>query len=129
MQHKERTQQIIEAAKAVHNELGSGLPHNFYRSAMELELREVGQMVEVDKCVKVHFRDHTLGELFADFCMNGEILCVVVDGPEISPDAYGLMRTLLQSTGLEVGLLLKFGGSRLDIRRVEASAKNPQAGS
>ncbi len=125
MQHKERTQQIINAAKAIQNELGAGLPHNFYRSAMELELRELGLMVVVDLPVKVDFREHTLGELFADFCVNEEILCVVVDGPEISPDEYGKMRTLLKNTEREVGLLLKFGGSRLDIRRVEATAKKP----
>ncbi|MHC4839978.1 MAG: GxxExxY protein [Planctomycetota bacterium] len=129
MQHKERTQQVINAAKSVHNELGAGLPHNFYRAAMELELREAAQMVEVDKAVKVHFRDHTLGELSADFCVNEEILCVVVDGPEISPDEYGRMRTLLKCTELDVGLLLKFGGARLDIRRVEATARKQQADS
>lgn len=129
MQHKERTQQIINAAKAVHNELGGGLPHNFYRSAMELELREEAQLVEIDKAVKVHFKDHSLGELSADFCVNDEILCVVVDGPEISPDEYGRMRTLLKNTELEVGLLLKFGGSRLDIRRVEAAVKKLPADS
>ncbi|MDC1142991.1 GxxExxY protein [Planctomycetota bacterium] len=123
MQHKERTQQIINAAKAVHNELGAGLPHNFYRAAMELELREVNEMVEIDKAVKVDFRGHTLGELSADFCVNSEILCLVVDGPEISPDEYGRMRTLLTNTELEVGLMLKFGGARLDIRRVEAAPK------
>ena len=48
MLHKELTQQVINAAKAVHAELGPGLPHNFYREAMELELREVGVAVEFE---------------------------------------------------------------------------------
>ena len=63
MLHKELTQQVINAAKAVHTELGPGLPHNFYREAMEIELREAGVVAEVDKAVKVHYRGQALGEL------------------------------------------------------------------
>ena len=120
MLHKELTQQVINAAKAVHAELGPGLPHNFYREAMELELREVDVKVEVDKAVKIKYRGQTLGELGADFCVNDGVLCMLVDGEEISPDEYGKARTLLKALELDVGLLLKFNGGRLDVRRVEA---------
>lgn len=128
MLHKELTQTVINAAKAVHAELGGGLPHNFYREAMEIELREGGVAVEVDKNVKVSFRGHNLGELGVDFCVNDAILCVVVDDEEISPDEYSLMRTFLKNLELDVGLLLKFNGGRLDVRRVEAvPAKKAEA--
>ncbi|MCA8915169.1 MAG: GxxExxY protein [Planctomycetes bacterium] len=120
MLHKELTQQVINAAKAVHAELGAGLPHNFYREAMEIELREVGVAVEVDKPVKITYRGQSLGELGADFCVNDAILCLLVDNEEITPDDYGKSRTLLKSLELDVGLLLKFNGARLDVRRVEA---------
>ena len=54
MLHKDLTQLVINAAKAVHAELGPGLPHNFYRAAMEIELREQGAAVEVDNPGQVH---------------------------------------------------------------------------
>ncbi|MCC7510270.1 MAG: GxxExxY protein [Planctomycetes bacterium] len=120
MLHKDLTQVVINAAKTVHAELGPGLPHNFYREAMELELRELGVAAEVDKPVKVQYKGHTLGEMAIDFCVNDAILCVLVDDEEISPDEYGRMRTLLKNLELDVGLLLKFNGGRLDVRRVEA---------
>ena len=120
MLHKELTQQVINAAKAVHAELGPGLPHNFYREAMELELRESGLVVEVDKPAKIHYRGQTLGELGVDFCVNDGVACMLVDGQEIASDEYGKLRTLLKSLELDVGLLLKFNGGRLDVRRVEA---------
>ena len=126
MLHKELTQQVINAAKAVHTELGPGLPHNFYREAMEIELREAGVVAEVDKAVKVHYRGQTLGELGVDFCVNDAILCQLIDADEISPDEYGKTRTLLKSLELEVALLLKFNGARLDIRRVEAVPSKKQ---
>src|SRR5690606_41933217 len=44
--HKDLTQQVINAAKTVHAELGPGLPHKFYRDALELELRELGLSAE-----------------------------------------------------------------------------------
>jgi GxxExxY protein len=128
MLHKDLTQTVINAAKAVHTELGAGLPHNFYREAMEIELREGGAAVEVDKPVKITFRGRALGELGVDFCVNDAILCVLVDDEEISPDEYGRMRTLLKNLELDVGLLLKFNGGRLDVRRVEAvPAKKTEA--
>ena len=120
MLHKDLTQQVINAAKAVHSELGPGLPHNFYREAMEIELREQGAAVEVDKPVKIHNRGRTLGEIGADFCVNSAALCMIIDTEEISSDDYGKLRALLKALELDVGLLLKFDGARLDVRRVEA---------
>ena len=127
MLHKELTQKIINAAKSVHAELGPGMPHKFYRTAMEIELRETGVMAEVDKPVIIQFRGENLGELGVDFCIDNAILCVCVEGDEISNDQYGRLRTLLKNLELEVGLLLKFSGARLDVRRVEMASKNEQA--
>jgi GxxExxY protein len=119
MLHKELTQQVINAAKAVHAELGPGLPHNFYREAMEIELREAGAAAEVDKPVRIDYRGQKLGELGVDFCVDNACLAVLVDNDEITPDDYGRVRTMLKGLELEVGLLLKFNGARLDVRRVE----------
>jgi GxxExxY protein len=127
MLHKELTQQVINAAKTVHAELGPGLPHAFYRSAMEFELREQGLQYNVDKDVPVHYHERKLGELSADFCVGEAILCVVVDTQEVTPDDYGRMRTMLKGLDLDVGLLLKFNGARLDVRRVEALPKKQAA--
>ncbi len=118
--HKDLTQQVINAAKTVHAELGPGLPHKFYRDALELELRELGLSAECDKPVKVHYKDQPLGELGVDFCVNDAILCIVVDTEDVTPDDYGRLRTMLKGLDLDVGLLLKFNGARLDVRRVEA---------
>ncbi|MBX3472898.1 MAG: GxxExxY protein [Planctomycetes bacterium] len=123
MLHKEITQQVINAAKAVHNDLGAGLPHNFYRRALEIELRTEGLAAEVDKPVKLHYRGESLGELGVDFCVNSAIVVLLIDTPETSPDEYGKLRALLKALELEVGLLLNFNGARLDIRRVEAVPK------
>ena len=123
MLHKELTQQGINAAKTVHTDLGPGLGHQLYRRALELELRENGLAPEVDKPVKVHYRGHVLGEEGVDFCVNNAILCVLVDAPETSPEEYGRLRTLLKNLELDVGLLLNFHSTRLDVRRVEAVAK------
>jgi GxxExxY protein len=128
MLHRELTQQVINAAKAVHTELGAGLPGKFYREALELELREQGLAAECDKPVKVLYRGHSLGELGVDFCVNDAILCVVVETEDVTPDDYGRLRTLLKGLDLDVGLLLKFSSARLDIRRVEAvPSKNQTA--
>lgn len=126
MLHKDLTQRIINAAKAVHTELGPGLPRACYRRALEIELRESGVMAEAEKPVRVHYRGQNIGELPVDFCVDNSILAMCVDGEEIHPDEYGRLRTLLKNLDLEVGLLLKFNGPRLDVRRVEAVHKKAQ---
>jgi GxxExxY protein len=125
--HKELTQQVINSAKTVHAELGPGLPHKFYREALELELREQGLSAECDKPVKVLYKGQPLGEMGVDFCINDAILCIVVDTDDVTPDDYGKLRTLLKGLDLDVGLLLKFNSARLDVRRVEAVPNKKQA--
>lgn len=123
MLHKDLTQQIINAAKTVHNELGAGLPHGFYRRAFEIELRGEGLAPEIDKPVKLQYRGQPLGEIGIDVVVNNAVVCVLVATAETSPDEYGKLRSVLKALELEVGLLLNFNGARLDIRRVEAVPK------
>ncbi len=127
MLHKDLTQRIINAAKAVHTELGPGLPRACYRSALEIELRDLGVLAEADKPVKIYYRGQPIGELSVDFCVDNAILAMCVEGEDIHADEYGRLRTLLKNLDLEVGLLLKFNGPRLDVRRVEAAHKKPPA--
>ena len=126
MLHRELTQKVINAAKAVHADLGPGLPHGFYTRALEIELREAGVMAEMDKAVPVKYRGQSIGELGADVCVDGAILLICVEGEEIKPDEYGRLRALLKGLDLGVGLLLKFSGARLDVRRVEALPKSKE---
>lgn len=119
MLHKELTQQVINAAKAVQAELGPGLPDEFYRKALMLEFAESELTAETGCTVEVEYNGQALGELEVDFCIDDAILALLIDDDEISPDAYGFMRTLLKGLELEVGLLLNFNGARLDVRRVE----------
>ncbi|MBK9974548.1 MAG: GxxExxY protein [Planctomycetes bacterium] len=123
MLHKDLTQQIINAAKAVHNELGAGLPHALYRRAFEIELRCERLAPEIDKPVKLQYRGESLGEIGVDVVVNNAVVCVLVATSETSPDEYGKLRSVLKALELDVGLLLNFNGARLDIRRVEAVPK------
>ncbi|MCC6148876.1 MAG: GxxExxY protein [Planctomycetes bacterium] len=126
MLHKDLTQRVINAAKAVHVELGSGLPRSFYIEALEIELREAGLMAEVDKPASVSYRGQRIGELGADICVNNACLVLCVEGDDVRPEEYGRLRALLKGLELEVGLLLRFSSAKLDIRRVEALPKNKE---
>lgn len=127
MLHKDLTQRAINAAKAVHAELGSGLARAFYVKALEIELREAGLMAEVDKPVNVKYRGQSIGEMGADICVDNAILVQVVEGDDVKPEEYGRLRALLKGLELDVGLLLRFNAAKLDVRRVEAVPKNKEA--
>jgi GxxExxY protein len=123
MLHKDLTQQIINAAKTVHTELGGGLPLELYRRALDIELRNDGLSPEADRAVKLQYRGRPIGEISVDYCVNNAVVCVVLATENVSADEYGKLRSLLKALELEVGLLLNFSGSRLDVRRVEAVPK------
>jgi len=125
MLHRDLTQQIINAAKAVYAELGGGLPVGVYCRALEIELRHDGLAPEAGKSVKLAYRGHPVGEAVADLCV-GAVACTLVAGEEVGADQYVRLRSLLKALELEVGLLLNFSGARLDVRRVEAVPKKQE---
>jgi GxxExxY protein len=123
MLHRELTQQIINAAKTVHAELGGGLPLELYRRALDIELRNDGLAPENDRTVKLQYRGRPIGEVSVDCCVNDAVVCLVLAGEDVAPEEYGKLRSLLKALEFEVGLLLNFSGNRLDVRRVEAVPK------
>lgn len=127
MLHKDLTQRVINAAKAVHAELGSGLTRSFYVKALEMDLREAGLMAEVDKPVAVKYRGQVIGEMGADICVDNAVVVRVVEGEDVKPEEYGRLRAILKGLELDVGLLLRFNAAKLDVRRVEAVTKNKEA--
>lgn len=124
MLHKELTQNVIDAAKSVHNELGAGLPHAFYCKALEVELADA----EIMRAPQwnVDYQGTELGAVGTDFSIDESILVRCVESYKTDATEYSAMRALLKLSGQDVGLLLNFNGSRLDVRRVEAVPRDAE---
>lgn len=108
---------VIGAALRVHAELGPGLAEVAYQRALALELtaRGIGHQREVP--VPIWYRGASIGTFRADFAC-GDLLLELKAVPFASEAAVAQLAHYLTATGKPVGLLLNFGMSSLQVKRV-----------
>jgi len=109
---------VIGCAFTVLNTLGAGFLEKVYENALAHELRAAGLGV-VQQCgVKVHYHDVLVGEYFADLLVE-DVLLVELKTVKALDDAHRMQCTnYLKATGLHLCLLLNFGKSRLEVKRI-----------
>lgn len=118
MNTDEITEKIIGAAFAVSNTLGAGFLEKVYENALAYELRQMGLKVEQQKSIPVHYRGVLVGDYVADLLVEG---CVLVELKAVRTlDESHLAQCLnyLKATGLRHGLILNFGTSKVQVKRV-----------
>ena len=113
------TYRIIGAAMRVHNELGPGLKEAFYQRALLREFERAGLAFEQEYSLEVQFDGGTIGLLYLDHFVEG---AVIVEEKAIShlltQDELAQVITYLCATKAPVGLLINFGRSLLEYRRI-----------
>lgn len=116
--HSALTEAIIGCAMRVHTALGKGYPEVYYQRALSLELAALGIEHQREVNQPVYYQGTTIGSRRLDFLVAD---CVVVELKALPAlDNVHIAQTLnyLQTLQLEVALLLNFGTSRLQFRRL-----------
>jgi GxxExxY protein len=110
--------QVIGCAFTVLNTLGAGFLEKVYENALAYELRAAGLNVIQQRSVTVFYRDVVVGEYCVDLLVDDALL-VELKAVRALDDTHRMQCTnYLKATGLRLCLLLNFGGSRLEIKRV-----------
>jgi len=113
------TKKIIGLAMQVHNEIGPGYQENIYHNAMIVVLEKEGYMFETEKEIYVIFRDKLVGSFRLDLLIDNK---VVVELKAVVGDMPKIFKTqtisYLKASNIEVGLLINFGNSSLDVKRL-----------
>src|SRR5574340_974909 len=101
---------IVEAAIAVHRELGPGLLESVYEIALVHVLREQGLTVERQIPIPIKFRGVEFDEGFrADVLVEGKVIVELKSVERTSPAHKKQIQTYLRLTGRKLGYLLNFG--------------------
>ncbi|MFO1532283.1 MAG: GxxExxY protein [Thermoplasmatota archaeon] len=114
-----RTHAIIGAALEVHHTLGCGFLERVYQLALACEFRRRGIPFEAERPLPIEYKGERLPcEYRLDFLCFGDILLetkaiLALGKPEIAQ-----VLNYLKAGGLDVGLLINFGGTELEIRRL-----------
>ena len=117
MEWEELTGKVIGCAMTVHRKLGPGFLESVYQNALAHELRKARIRVECERPLVVMYDGIVVGEFSADMVVEGELLIenkavqALVVAHEVQLVNY------LNATGKELGLLINFGGSKLEVKR------------
>lgn len=116
--HPEVTEKIIGVYYDVYNEIGHGFLENVYRNAMEIALAEAGLLVQREFPIPVWFRGQVIGQFRADLLVANCVLLELKAVQALDRSHEAQILHYLRATEIEVGLLLNFGGSRPQFRRM-----------
>jgi GxxExxY protein len=119
MRHEELTGRIIGVCLDVFHELGAGFSESVYHKALAIALRQAGISVESEVSVQVLFRGEVVGNFFADLLVEGTVIVELKAVAQLLPEHQSQVINYLKGTGRDVGLLVNFGGRRLDFKRLE----------
>jgi GxxExxY protein len=116
--YKEITQAILGAAFEVHNHLGYGFLEKVYQRALQVELRQRGLSAELEHPIKVLYKGVVVGDYAADLFVEGKVMVELKVAPEYCPSDEAQLINELVSTGVKVGLLINFGRTKVEFKRL-----------
>jgi GxxExxY protein len=110
---------IIEAIIRVHRTLGPGFLEKVYQRALTVELQRRRLRVQTEKTVVITYEGIVVGTHRLDLVIEQQAIVEVKTVEAISKAHYAQVRSYLKATGLRLGILVNFAGTRADYRRVE----------
>ncbi len=117
MEHEKLTQQIIGRAYRVYNKLGFGFLESVYEKCLMIELRKEGIQAESQAAIVVRYDDEVVGEFVADIVVEGTIIVELKSVRRMALSHEIQLVNYLVATGKDVGLLLNFGQSKVEVKR------------
>ena len=113
----EVTARIIAAAKEVYQGLGPGFEEVIYQRALARELPAHDLEFSREVWIDVHYKGEKVGRKRVDFVIE-EVMVEVKAKAALEPVDFVQTLSYLRASGYRVGLLLNFGASKLEIKRL-----------
>ncbi len=113
------TEQIIGACYEVSNELGAGYLEAVYEKALLIALHDKGLAATSQVPLDVMFRNQIVGKYCADIVVEHQVIVELKAARSLGSEHIAQVLNYLRGTDLKVGLLINFGRSKIEIRRLE----------
>ena len=114
----ELTSAIIACVYNVSNILGNGFLEKIYQNALLVELSAAGLSARSQYPIIVHYKNTVVGEYFADILVNEHVILELKACNTLTPEHQAQCMNYLKATGLKVCLLINFGKSKVEIKRI-----------
>ena len=117
--YEDLTEKVKQAAFEVHSYFGNGYLEKVYENALFHKINELRLDCKQQVPLKVYFEDGVVvGEYFADLLVEGKILIELKTVEKLDKIHFAQLKNYLKTTQLRLGLLINFGKSVLEFKRV-----------
>lgn len=114
----EITAQIIGSSYDVSNDKGTGFLEKVYENCLRVELGLRGLKVEPQKKITIRYKGYVVGDYIADLIVEESVIVEVKHATGIDDAHVAQCLNYLKATGLKVCLIINFGKSKIEIKRV-----------
>src|SRR5687767_14581921 len=102
----------------IHKYLRGGFTEKIYENALAHRLRKQGIRAEQQQCIRVFDEDGTLlGLLRTDILIERRLICEIKSCSALVDAHIAQLLGYLRATGMQHGLLINFGGRKLEIKK------------
>lgn len=126
MEFEELTHKIIGCAYKVFNELGFGFLESVYKKAMIIELSKSRLKVESEKSLKVYYDNKVVGEFSTDLFVEDTVVVELKSVQNIVKNHEVQLVNYLNGLKKDIGLLINFGPSGVDVKRKYRGVKGTE---
>ncbi|MEP7269804.1 MAG: GxxExxY protein [Saprospiraceae bacterium] len=118
------TGKIIGCAMEVHRILGNGFQEVIYQRALEIEMSNQGLEFSREHEMEIHYKGENIGLRRVDFFVEGKIMLELKAVVQLEDVHLAQAINYLEAYGLDIGLLVNFGNTSLQFKRVMKPNKN-----
>jgi len=116
--YSEFTSKIIGCAMTVHKSLGNGFQEFIYQRALEIEMNLAGITFSREFEMPIFYREEQIGTRRVDFLVEGIISVELKASIKLEDVHFAQAINYLEAYNLEIGLLLNFGETSLNFKRL-----------
>lgn len=122
--HSDLTGKIIGCAMEVHKILGNGFQEVIYQRALAKEMSLQGLFYSREHEMQIFYKGDEIGTRRVDFFVEDIIMVELKAVVQLEDVHLAQAINYLEAYGLEIGLLINFGNTSLQFKRVMKPNKN-----
>ena len=116
--HEETTSKIVGGAFEVHDQLGYGFLEGAYQRALQVELLRRGATSEFERRIQVQYKGAVVGDYDIDLLVDSCGAVEIKVAPQYDKRDEAQLLNELKATGLRVGMLVNFGRTKAEYKRL-----------
>lgn len=124
--YSELTSKIIGCAMTVHKALGNGFQEVIYQRALAIEMNMAGIAFSREFEMPIFYRDEQIGTRRVDFLVEGVVSVELKAITKLEDVHFAQAINYLEAYNLEVGLLINFGETSLNFKRLTNKKFKPE---